>query len=170
MIQRTCAVGRCCWPIVTPRERSTIHRWRMTPPQAAVYVGQPLRKTDILQELDHSRTAGRVEVEILRRASRRKQESPSAPWAGSVPTAASTCCLSWRGERSSGRRSNVSTFQRSNVQRLAPPAGCAGCGKRVANRRIVLQSAIPEGHAVRNPQSSHFLPTFPHFQNSTLLA
>jgi len=86
---------------------------------------------------------------------------PERTLAGSVPTAASTWCLSWRGERSSRRR--------SNVQRLSPHAGCNGSGKRIKNQPI-SESAnrIP----IRNRQSAIrdpviLFPLFAHLPNRT---
>lgn len=61
-----------------PPERSTVHQWAATPPQAAVCVGQPLRETGTPLGLDHPQTDGRVEVELLRREHRRGH-NPQAP-------------------------------------------------------------------------------------------
>jgi hypothetical protein len=72
-----------CWPraaVNSSRKEEVAHPRGMTPPQAAVCVGQPPRKTGIpLGEPDPPRAAGRVDVEILHRAPTPGPRYPSAP-------------------------------------------------------------------------------------------
>ena len=149
-----------------PAERSAVDLWVATPPEGS------LRRVTAAEDrhphgtgsfADGRPGGGRKTPQGTSPGSR----SPSAS-CGSVPTAASTCPPGWRGERSSGQRSAVQTFERLNVrtfQRSTPPAGRVGSGGRRANQRTAVLRSLIRNLPIRNPNI--LFPLFPHFPNRT---
>jgi hypothetical protein len=143
-----------------PAERSAVDQWVATPPEGS------LRRVTAAEDRHPYRTGsfadgrpggGRKTPQGTSPGSR----SPSA-WSGSVPTAASTCPPGWRGERSSGQRSAVQTFERLNVrtfQRPTPLAGRVGSGVRRATQRIAVLRSSNRDPQSPNPQSSRLVLT-----------
>jgi hypothetical protein len=89
-------------------------------PRATACIGQPLRKTGTPRGLDHPQTAGRVEVEILRRE--------QAPGNSPERTLGPGC--------PDGSIYLLSVWTRREIRRVSGPGGLNGIGGRMLHEQL----------------------------------